>query len=90
MRWAGVGLYQGGTLAYITARPIDEDTNELGVTVHGPDSAKLAPVALAHLQQWHRQRRAQPAITASREPAVPCAARGTVLSRPTAALAIAW
>ena len=91
MRWAGASLYQGGTLAYITARPIDADANELGVTVHGPDSAKLAPVALAHLQQWHRQRPAKPAITASREPAAPGTAPGTtLLSRPTAALTITW
>ena len=91
MRWAGAGLYQGGTLAYITARPIDDDANELGVTIHGPDSAKLAPVALALLQQWHRQRPAQPAITASREPAVPGTAPGTtLLSRPSIALTIAW
>jgi protein-L-isoaspartate(D-aspartate) O-methyltransferase len=91
MRWAGAGLYQGGTLAYIAARPIDADANELGVTVHGPDSAKLAPVALALLQQWHRQRPAQPVITASRGPAAPGTARGaTPLSRPSATLTIAW
>jgi protein-L-isoaspartate(D-aspartate) O-methyltransferase len=53
-RWAGASLYQGGTLAYITARPIDDATNELGVTVHGPGSAKLAPAALGLLQEWHR------------------------------------
>ena len=34
-RWTGASLRQGGTLAYITTRPIDDDTNELGVTVHG-------------------------------------------------------
>ena len=68
MRWAGASLYQGGTLAYVTARPVDDDTSELGVTVHGPGSAKLAPAALSLLQEWHRQRPAQPALTARRAP----------------------
>jgi protein-L-isoaspartate(D-aspartate) O-methyltransferase len=91
MRWAGASLYQGGTLAYIAARRIDDDTNELGVTVHGPGSAKLAPAALTLLQQWHRLRPAQPAITACRAPAVPGTAPGTTrLSRPCATLTIAW
>lgn len=60
MRWAGASLYQGGTLAYITARPIDDGTNELGVTVHGPDSGQLAPAALGLLQEWHCQRLRRP------------------------------
>jgi protein-L-isoaspartate(D-aspartate) O-methyltransferase len=97
MRWAGASLYQGGTLAYITARPVDDGTNELGVTVHGPDSAKLAPAALGLLQEWHRQRPAQPAITARRNPASPGTPAGagtplgvTCLPRPHSTLAIAW
>jgi methyltransferase of FxLD system len=97
MRWAGASLYQGGTLAYITARPIDDSTNELGVTVHGPASAKLAPAALGLLQEWHRQRPAQPAITACRNPASPGTPAGTVtplgvtrLPRPHSTLTIAW
>jgi protein-L-isoaspartate(D-aspartate) O-methyltransferase len=97
MRWAGASLYQGGTLAYITARPIDDGTSELGVTVHGPDSAKLAPAALGLLQEWHRQRPAQPAITARRNPASPGtpADAGTPsgvtrLPRPHSTLTIAW
>jgi hypothetical protein len=51
--------------------PIDDGISELGVTVHGPDSAKLAPAALSLLQQWHRQRPAQPSITARRVPTAP-------------------
>jgi protein-L-isoaspartate(D-aspartate) O-methyltransferase len=97
MRWAGAGLYQGGTLAYLTARPIDNDINELGVTVHGPDSARLAPAALGLLQEWHRQRPAQPSITAHRVTASPRTpssaptAPGTIcLPRPHTTLAIAW
>ena len=91
MRWAGASLYQGGTLAYVTARPVDDDTNELGVTVHGPDSAKLAPAALSLLWEWHRQRPAQPAITARRTPAAPGTAPGPAcLPRPHTTLTIAW
>ncbi|MGW6404684.1 hypothetical protein [Streptomyces sp. NPDC055134] len=30
LRWAGAGLYGGGTLADVTARPAGEDANELG------------------------------------------------------------
>jgi protein-L-isoaspartate(D-aspartate) O-methyltransferase len=90
-RWAGASLYQGGTLAYITTRPIDDDTNELGVTVHGPDSAKLAPAALSLLQQWHRQRPAQPIITGYRAPAKPRSATDAIrLPRPSSTLTIAW
>ncbi|MGH3251397.1 MAG: methyltransferase, FxLD system [Trebonia sp.] len=90
-RWAGASLYQDGTLAYITTRPIDDDTNELGVTTHGPDSAKLTPAALSLLHEWHRLRPAQPAITASRAPAEPGIAPGTIrLSRPNTTLTITW
>ncbi|MFE5029380.1 hypothetical protein ACFRAO_40325 [Streptomyces sp. NPDC056656] len=30
LRWAGAGLYDSGTLAYVTACPAGEDANELG------------------------------------------------------------
>jgi protein-L-isoaspartate(D-aspartate) O-methyltransferase len=97
MRWAGASLYQGGTLAYITARPIDDDTSELGITVHGPDSAKLAPTALSLLQEWHRQRPTQPTITAHRIPTAPGTTPSTGkpsgtsrISRRHTALTIAW
>lgn len=97
MRWAGASLYQGGTLAYVTARPIDDETNELGVAVHGPDSAKLAQVTISLLQEWHRQRPAQPSITARRvtaapgtPPGAPTTPGATCLPRPHTTLAITW
>jgi hypothetical protein len=46
-RWVGAGRYHGGTIAYVAARPIDDQTSELGVTVHGPGGAKLAPAVLS-------------------------------------------
>jgi protein-L-isoaspartate(D-aspartate) O-methyltransferase len=96
-RWAGAGLYHGGTIAYVVARPIDEQTIELGVTVHGPGSAKLAPAALSLLQEWHRQRPTQPSISARRNTASPGippstgAPSGVIrLPRPTTTFTIAW
>jgi protein-L-isoaspartate(D-aspartate) O-methyltransferase len=93
MRWAGASLYQGGTLAYITTRTADDDTDELGITAHGPAAPALADVTLGLLTRWDRQRPAQPAITAHRTPsppgnaAPPCATR---LSRPCTTFTITW
>jgi protein-L-isoaspartate(D-aspartate) O-methyltransferase len=90
-RWAGASLYQGGTLAYITARATDDDTNELGVTAHGPDGAELAETTASLLTQWHRERPAQPVITAFRVPVDLDMTTGTALiSRPQTVFTIAW
>jgi protein-L-isoaspartate(D-aspartate) O-methyltransferase len=96
-RWAGAGLYQGGTLAYLTTRPIDDDSNELGVTAHGPDSARLAPATIALLSEWDRRRPSQPAITVRRLTAVPGTQHeqstppgATRLLRPHTAITIGW
>jgi protein-L-isoaspartate(D-aspartate) O-methyltransferase len=92
MRWAGAGLYQGGTLAWITARDIDGDTSELGIDVRGPGSTTpLAETALGLLAEWDRQRPGQPAITASRVPAEPVTASDAArVSRPVTTFAISW
>jgi protein-L-isoaspartate(D-aspartate) O-methyltransferase len=91
MRWAGAGLYQGGTLAWITAREIDEDTNELGIDVRGPGGAKLAESAHGLLAEWDRQRPGQPAVTASRVPAEPDTPPGTArVARPATTFTISW
>lgn len=95
-RWAGASLYHGGTLAYLTAKPLDDDTNELGVTAHGPGSAGLAATTLAILREWDRQRPGQPAITARRLTTTPGTqdeqdTPGTSrLLRPHTAITIAW
>jgi protein-L-isoaspartate(D-aspartate) O-methyltransferase len=93
-RWAGASLYEGGTLAYLTARPLDDDANELGVTAHGPGSTGLAATMLALLREWDRQRPGQPAITARRltstqhkQSTPPGFSR---LLRPHTAITIAW
>jgi protein-L-isoaspartate(D-aspartate) O-methyltransferase len=92
MRWAGAGLYQGGTLAWITARDIDDDTSELGIDVCGPGTARLAGTARGLLAEWDRQRPGQPVITASRAPAEPETAPDTAarVSRPVTTFAISW
>jgi protein-L-isoaspartate(D-aspartate) O-methyltransferase len=91
MRWAGAGLYQGGTLAWITSREIDEDTSELGLDVRGPGSVKLAETALDLLAEWDRQRPGQPVITATRAPAEPEAAPDAAqVTRPVTTFAITW
>jgi protein-L-isoaspartate(D-aspartate) O-methyltransferase len=91
MRWAGASLYQGGTLAYITARDITDDTSELGITTHGPDSAALTEITRGLLQQWYHQRPAQPAITASRTPAGLAAGPGAIrIARPWTTFSVAW
>ncbi|MBV9381981.1 MAG: methyltransferase, FxLD system [Streptosporangiaceae bacterium] len=91
MRWAGAALYQGGTLVWIIAREIDEDTNELGIDVRGPGSAKLAETAHGLLAEWDRQRPGQPVITASRVSAEPDTAPDAALvARPVTTFAISW
>jgi protein-L-isoaspartate(D-aspartate) O-methyltransferase len=91
MRWAGVGLYQGGTLAWITARAIDADASELGIDARGPGSAKLAATARGLLAEWDRRRPAEPVITATRVPADPGTGPDAVqLARPSTTFTIAW
>jgi len=58
---------EDGRLVLI-GRAIDDDTDELGVTVHGLVGTELAEITASLLSQWHRQRPAQPEITAFRAP----------------------
>ena len=90
-RWAGAALYDGGTLAYLAARELNDDVNELGVIVHGPDSAKLAAHITDLLHQWDHQRPSQPTITAHRadRPTDLPSARARIV-RPHTVITIAW
>ena len=91
IRWAGATLYDGGTLAYLTARPISDDADELGLVTHGPDSSKLNRQALDLLNRWSEQRPTQPVITA-----YPAAtpddqlSPGARVTRPDTRLTISW
>jgi protein-L-isoaspartate(D-aspartate) O-methyltransferase len=88
-RWAGAALYDGSTLAYLTTRDIDDDTLELGVTAHGPDSS-LAIHLTDLLDRWDRQRPSQPTITAHRADAATDAAAAMTVRRPHAVITIEW
>ena len=91
LRWGGAGVYDGGTMAYIAVRPTGEETNELGLIAHGPDSSTLAASADNLLQHWNSQRPSQPTITAQRATTsnTPNAATARV-RRPNTLLTITW
>jgi Protein-L-isoaspartate(D-aspartate) O-methyltransferase (PCMT) len=90
-RWAGATLYHGDTIAYVATRPVSDDTDELGVIAHGPNSNRLAGQAVDLLDRWSQERPAQPTITAypSR---TPCDTRtpGARVIRPDTVLTIEW
>jgi protein-L-isoaspartate(D-aspartate) O-methyltransferase len=91
MRWGGAALYDGGTLTYLTTRDIDDDTLELGIITHGPDSVKLSGHTTDLLQRWDRERPSQPVITADRTDTAsrPSTAAAHVI-RPHTAVTVAW
>jgi protein-L-isoaspartate(D-aspartate) O-methyltransferase len=91
LRWAGAGLYHGGTLAWIIARQAGDGTRELGIDARGPGAPALAGTALSLLAEWDARRPAEPVITATRVPAEPGAAPGAVrVARPVTTFTIAW
>ena len=91
LRWAGAGLYQGGALAWITARQVGDGTRELGIDARGPGAPALAETALSLLAEWDARRPAEPVITATRVPAEPGTAPGAVqVARPATTFTIAW
>lgn len=91
MRWAGAGLYQGSALAWITARPVSDDTKELGIDARGARSSKLAETLRRLLSEWDRVRPEEPVITAGRTPAEPGADPAAILlARPATTFAITW
>jgi len=91
LRWAGAALYDGGTIAYLAARERGDDVNELGVIVHGPDSAKLAAHTTDLINQWDQQRPSQPTITAHRaEGPTDLSSTRVRIVRPHTLITIAW
>ncbi|WP_435178731.1 methyltransferase, FxLD system [Actinacidiphila sp. bgisy145] len=91
IRWAGATLYDGATISYLTTRPVDDDTDELGLITHGPDSNKLNSQVLDLLSRWNDERPAQPVITAY-PAATPDGqlAPGAHVTRPDTRLTISW
>ncbi|PRX97895.1 protein-L-isoaspartate(D-aspartate) O-methyltransferase [Allonocardiopsis opalescens] len=91
LRWSGAALYDGGTFAYLTARPVGDDADELGITAHGPDADRIAEQINDLLHRWGQERPAQPVITAY--PAATQDGRleaGARVDRPDTRLTINW
>ncbi|MBO1415407.1 hypothetical protein [Streptomyces sp. FH025] len=91
VRWSGAALYDGGTLAYLTTRPVSDDADELGIVTSGPDSHKLSAQTADLLHSWGQERPAQPIITAypSATPDNRLEA-GARITRPDTRLTISW
>ncbi|MGY0231404.1 methyltransferase, FxLD system [Longispora urticae] len=66
-RWAGAGLYDAGTVAYLAFRPAGDGNQDLGVISHGPDAHKLGAELTDLLHSWTELGRPnEPTITARR------------------------
>ncbi len=50
--WGSMGVFDGGTVAYLTARG---EVPELGVCAYGPDSRRLAGMVAGRIRQWDRE-----------------------------------
>lgn len=90
-RWAGATLYDGGSIAYLAARPAGDEAIEVGVITHGPDNSKLAARASELLHRWSQERPSQPIITAypAGRPSHKLSS-GTYIGRPDTSLTIGW
>ncbi|MGH3776473.1 MAG: methyltransferase, FxLD system [Pseudonocardiaceae bacterium] len=64
LRWAGAALHDNGTLAYLALRPHSDESTELGVIAHGPNSRNFAAHTADLLHRWNSERPTQPIITA--------------------------
>jgi protein-L-isoaspartate(D-aspartate) O-methyltransferase len=89
VRWGGAALYDGGTVGYLTTRPHDADTDELGLALYGPDCGKLADQMSDLLARWGTERPAQPTIRAYRATTA-TGQEPTLLYRPDTRLTIGW
>ncbi|HEX8346961.1 MAG TPA: methyltransferase, FxLD system [Actinoplanes sp.] len=91
VRWAGATLYERTSFSYLTTRPHDDHTDELGIVTHGTNSAKLANQLNDLLHLWHTTRPAHPHITAyATDHALDATAPGLRIHRPANTLAITW
>lgn len=64
LRRSGAALYNGNTFASLTARPVRDDADQLGITTHDPDTDKLTAQVGDLLHRWSQERPAQPLIAA--------------------------
>jgi protein-L-isoaspartate(D-aspartate) O-methyltransferase len=91
LRWGGAAVHDDENLAYLTLRPHDTGTAELGVICHGPASRDLAARTAGYLRTWNRERPDQPVITAqpARTPDDQLPA-GHHIEKPGTRLTISW
>jgi protein-L-isoaspartate(D-aspartate) O-methyltransferase len=90
-RWAGAAIHDGTTIAYVTLRPVTTDTDELGVTAHGPQAAALAAHLADLLHRWRKEGPSNPLLTACRTGAVDDQLpAGYQLNRPNSRLTVNW
>jgi protein-L-isoaspartate(D-aspartate) O-methyltransferase len=50
--WGSMGVFDGGTVAYLTVRG---EQPELGVCAYGPDGGGLADMVVERIRQWDRE-----------------------------------
>ncbi|OHV45287.1 methyltransferase, FxLD system [Parafrankia soli] len=90
-RWAGATIHDGTTIAYITLRPLAPDTDELGVTAHGPHAATLAAHLTDLLHHWRKEGPAEPVITAhAADTPDDQTVAGHRIDRPNSRLTVRW
>jgi protein-L-isoaspartate(D-aspartate) O-methyltransferase len=51
--WGSMATVQGGSLAYLTSRPVGDGRREVGVAGHGPHGATLAREVTAQARTWN-------------------------------------
>lgn len=94
-RWAGASLHDGaGSIAYLILRDVEgasAETEELGVTAHGPDRVALADHLTDLVRQWAKTMPAYPTITAH-PAATPQSelSEGVRVFKPDTTFTIAW
>ncbi len=90
-RWAGATIHDGTTIAYVTLRPLAPDTDELGVTAHGPRAVTLAAQLTDLLHHWRKEGPTEPVITAhpadTPDDQLPTGHR---IDRPNSRLTVSW
>ncbi|MEV4515192.1 methyltransferase, FxLD system [Dactylosporangium sp. NPDC049525] len=90
-RWAGAGIYHGGTIAYLAAHPLTDTLDELAVTAHGPDADKLTSTLTDLLHQWSERRPDQPTVSGRRIDPATAPHRGpATVTRTHTQLSITW
>lgn len=91
-RWSGATLYtdDGTTMAHLITRTIDENTEEIGLTIHGHSHTIDSAQTLLHA--WNETRPAHPTITARRpgNSDMPAGRRSPIIDHRATSITISW